>query len=136
MSRASHATDPPRDIAAAVIQDRGRYLIARRRDDAVLGGYWEFPGGKLRPGESADACLRREVEEEVGVEIAVGELLERVVHRYPHGTVDIKFFRGTLLRGEPSPRSCAETRWVTASELRAYRFPPANDALIRRLSGA
>ena len=121
------------EIAAAVIEDHGRYLIARRRDDAVLGGYWEFPGGKRRPNESLEACVRREVQEELGVEIVVGELIERVVHRYPHGTVDIRFFRGTLVHGEPAARGCAEIRWVTPAELCAYRFPPANEPLIRRL---
>jgi mutator protein MutT len=121
------------EIAAAVIEDRGRYLIARRHDDAVLGGYWEFPGGKRRADESLDACLRREVHEELGVEIVVGELIERVVHRYPHGTVDIRFFHGTLAHGAPAALGCAEIRWVTPADLHTYRFPPANEPLIRRL---
>jgi mutator protein MutT len=101
-----------------------------------LGGYWEFPGGKRRPDEPIAACVRREVHEEVGVDIAVGDVIERVIHRYSHGTVDITFVSGTLVRGEPVARGCSEIRWVTPLELRAYRFPPANDALIRRLAGA
>jgi mutator protein MutT len=123
------------EIAAAVIADHGRYLIARRRDDVVLGGYWEFPGGKRRPHESLEDCVRREVHEELGVEIVVGELIERVVHRYPHGTVDLRFFRGTLVQGEPAALGCAEIRWVTPADLHTYRFPPANEPLIRRLVG-
>ncbi|MFZ5863394.1 MAG: (deoxy)nucleoside triphosphate pyrophosphohydrolase [Nitrospirota bacterium] len=126
---------PAVNIAAAVIENRGRYLIARRRDDAVLGGYWEFPGGKRRRDESIEDCVRREVREEMGVDIAVGEVIEHVVHHYPHGVMDITFLSGTLLRGEPVARGCAELRWVTPSELPAYRFPPANNALIRRLAG-
>ncbi|MFZ5876835.1 MAG: (deoxy)nucleoside triphosphate pyrophosphohydrolase [Nitrospirota bacterium] len=136
MSPANPEPRPAVEVAAAVIVDRGRYLIARRRDDAVLGGYWEFPGGKRRPHETIAACLRREVREEVGVDIAVGEVIEHVVHQYPHGTVDITFVRGTLAQGEPAARGCAEVRWVTPSELPAHRFPSANDALIRRLSGS
>jgi mutator protein MutT len=119
-----------------VIEGRGRYLIARRPDHAVLGGYWEFPGGKRRPDETIAACVHREVQEEVGIDIAVGAVIERAIHQYPHGTVNITFFSGSLVRGEPVARGCSEIRWVTPSELRAYRFPPANDALIRRLAGA
>lgn len=124
----------PAEIAAAVIGDRGRFLIARRPDTAVLGGYWEFPGGKRLPGETFEACLRREVEEEIGVAIHVGDLIERVVHRYPHGAVAIGFFRGTIAGGAPHARGCAEIRWVPASELATYRFPPANESLIRHLA--
>lgn len=128
--------DPaPVEIAAAVIENDGRVLIARRWDDAVLGGYWEFPGGKRRPGESLIACLHREVGEEVGVAITAGDLIERVTHRYPHGSVQISFFRAALDSGTPSARGCAEVRWVAASELPRYRFPPANQALIQRLTG-
>ena len=127
--------DPvPVEIAAAVIEDQGRLLIARRWDDAVLGGYWEFPGGKRRPGESLIACVLREVDEEIGVAIEVGDVIERVAHRYPHGLVEISFFRGALSSGKPTARGCAEVRWVSASELSQYRFPPANQALIRRLA--
>lgn len=124
---------PTADVAAALIERNGRYLIARRRDDAVLGGFWEFPGGKRRTGESLQACLAREVREELGVEIAVGELCERVVHAYPHAAIALHVFQGILVSGVPRPIGCAEIRWVAAPELGAYRFPPANDPIIRRL---
>ncbi len=131
------AADPaaPVEIAVAVIEDRGRFLIARRPDHVVLGGYWEFPGGKRQPGEPLLACLAREVREEIGVEIAAPELLDRVVCDYPHGVVDIRFFRCRLESGTPRPVGCAEVRWVGVDELAAYRFPPANASVIRRLAG-
>lgn len=125
----------PVEIAAAVLEDHGRLLIALRRDDAVMGGYWEFPGGKRRHGETLIACLHREVDEEIGVAIHVGDVIERVSHHYPHGLVDITFFRGVVSSGSPTARGCAEVRWVSPSELVQYRFPPANQALIRRLTG-
>ena len=136
MSPANPGFDRAIEIAAAVIKDRGRYLIARRHDHVVLGGYWEFPGGKRRPDEPIETCVRREVQEDVGVDIEVGAVIDRAIHQYAHGTVDITFFSGSLVRGEPVARGCSEIRWVTPSELRAYQFPPANDALIRRLAGA
>jgi mutator protein MutT len=124
---------PTVDVAAALIEQDGRYLIARRRDDAVLGGFWEFPGGKRRTGESLQACLVREVREELGVEVTVGELWERVVHAYPHATVALYVFQGILVGGVPRAIGCAEIRWVVASELGDHRFPPANGPIIRRL---
>jgi mutator protein MutT len=131
------AADPvlPAEIAAAVIEDRGRFLIARRPDHVVLGGYWEFPGGKRLAGESLLACLAREVQEEVGVEIDAAEPLDRVVYAYPHGVVDISFFQCRLKAGTPRPVRCAEVRWVGGAELAAYRFPPANESVISRLAG-
>lgn len=133
MSRDAPDPVPTVDVAAALIEREGRYLIARRRDDAVLGGFWEFPGGKRRTGESLQACLVREVREELGVEVAVGELCERVVHAYPHATVALHIFRGILVSGVPRAIGCAETRWVGLPELGDYRFPPANAPIIRRL---
>ena len=131
------AADPavPVEIAAAVIEDRGRFLIARRPDHVILGGYWEFPGGKRRAGESLLACLAREVQEEVGIEINAAEPLDRVVHAYPHGVVDISFFQCRFKAGTPRPLGCAEVRWVNGAELAAYRFPPANESVIGRLAG-
>ena len=131
------AADPavPVEIATAVIEDRGRFLIARRPDHVVLGGYWEFPGGKRRTGESLLACLAREVQEEVGIEIDASEPLDRVVYAYPHGVVDISFFQCRLKAGTPRPLGCAEVRWVGGTELAAYRFPPANESVIRLLAG-
>ena len=126
--------EPPVDVAAALIERNGRYLVARRLDDAALGGFREFPGGKRLPGESLEACVRREVHEELGVEIAVGDLYRRSVHAYSHATIALHLFRATLIAGTPHAVGCAEVRWVTAPELATYRFPPANDAVIRQLA--
>ena len=130
------AADPavPVEIAAAVIEDRGRFLIARRPDHVALGGYWEFPGGKRRAGVPLLACLAREVHEEVGIEIDAAEPLDRVVYAYPHGVVDISFFQCRLKAGTPRPLGCAEVRWASGPDLAAYRFPPANASVIRRLA--
>lgn len=135
MPEPSAAPGPPVEVAAGVIEDQGRVLLARRPEGGVLGGFWEFPGGKRRPHESFEGCLVRELREEIEVDITVGPLIERVLYRYPHATVEIHFFRATVDRGLPRPDGCAEVRWVPLRDLPDYRVPPANEALIKRLAG-
>jgi mutator protein MutT len=122
------------DVAAAVIQDdRGRYLIARRRPGSHLAGLWEFPGGKRESGESLEACLRRELAEELSGTFAVGDKLETIRWSYPDRTVVLHFFRCRLEAGTIEPRESQETAWVQAEELGDYAFPPADEALVARL---
>lgn len=127
-------SDPPLvEIAAAVIERGGRYLIARRPDHAVFGGYWEFPGGKRAAGETLDDCLRREVLEETGMRISSARLIQRTGYRYPHAVVDIHFYRCSVAAGDPRP-SGVEIRWVSPDRLGDFRFPPANADLLRLLA--
>src|SRR5690348_11765277 len=87
------------EVSAALIFRQGKILIARRPADTHLGGLWEFPGGKREPDETFEQCLAREVQEELGVKIAVGELFETVSHRYAEKSVRLKFFACRLLDG-------------------------------------
>lgn len=122
------------EVAAALIRDEaGRYLIARRPDSAHLGGLWEFPGGKREPGETLEACLRRELAEELGVEVAVGERLETLLWEYPEKTVLLHFYRCRLVGGRVEPRQVQAVAWVEPSRLGEYEFPPADRALLARL---
>lgn len=122
------------EVAAALIQDAaGRYLLTRRLPDAHLGGLWEFPGGKREAGESLAACLRRELREELGVDVEVGERVETVRWEYPEKTVVLHFFRCRLAAGTPEPRERQELAWVEPERLRDYDFPPADRALLTRL---
>ena len=123
----------PVEVVAAVIERHGRYLITRRLDGTHLAGLWEFPGGKLLPGEKPEDALRRELKEELGVEAAVGEVMETVDWTYPEKSVRLLFFRCGL-EGEPIPLEGQEMRWVKASELSGYRFPDADATLISSLS--
>lgn len=120
-------------MAAGLIARDGRYLICRRKADVHLGGLWEFPGGKREGGESLEACLAREIGEELGVEISAPVPDTVLTHAYGERTIELHFFRCTIARGEPEPLGCAELRWVTPQELAAYDFPPADRALVRRL---
>ena len=86
------ATDElPTRVGIGLIGRRGCYLIRRRRPGQIMAGVWEFPGGKCEPGESPEAAAARECLEEVGVAVVVGRLRARIVHRYPHGLVELSY---------------------------------------------
>jgi 8-oxo-dGTP diphosphatase len=117
---------------AAVIERGGRILIARRRAGSHLGGLWEFPGGKRRAGETAEAALVREIREELDAAAAVGELLDDVEWPYAEKTVRLRFFR-CALEGEPRAAEGQEIAWVAPADLDRYDFPPADAGLVARL---
>ena len=120
------------EVVAAVVERDWRYLITRRLEGTHLAGLWEFPGGKILPGEKPEDALRRELQEELGVEAEVGELIETVDWTYPEKSVRLLFFR-CALRGEPRPQERQEMLWVEAGELSKYRFPAADLRLVERL---
>jgi mutator protein MutT len=121
------------DVAAALVFRDGKLLIARRPAEAHLGGFWEFPGGKREPGETFQGCLKRELLEELGIEVTIGELLETVTHRYADRTVHLKFFRCSWHTYEPQAIGCCEFKWVAADELQPGDFPEPDRALLERL---
>lgn len=122
------------DVAIGVLaekrQGEWRVLIARRPDNAVLGGYWELPGGKIEEGETPEECLAREFLEEVGLGVRVGEALAMIEHHYDHAHVKLHPFFCDRVAGEPSNLQVAEHRWVSPNELSDYHFPEANTSLI------
>ncbi len=124
---------PTIQVAAAVIEERGRYLITQRGLHVDLPGYWEFPGGKREKGESLKDCVQREVQEELGVKIAAPVLLKALLHEYPDKWIEIHFFCCSIAEGNPRSLGCAKWCWVTAEELRAYQFPPADEPVIAEL---
>jgi len=121
------------EVSAGLIFRAGRLLIAQRHAAAHQGGLWEFPGGKREAGESFEDCLTRELREELGVEVAVGRMLESVDHHYPEQSVHLRFFLCRLTAGEPRALGCAAVRWVARSELAGFAFPAADAGLIQRL---
>jgi mutator protein MutT len=121
------------EVSAALIFHCGRLLITQRRANSHLGGLWEFPGGKREAGETFEVCLLREIREELGVEIAVGELIAEVAHRYPEKSVRLKFFRCTLVSGEPQPLDCAAVKWIRPAGLAEHQFPAADAQLLAKL---
>ncbi len=123
----------PIEVSAGLVFRSGKLLITQRHAAAHLGGLWEFPGGKREPAETFEACLVRELREELGVEVEVGELFETVTHAYPERTVLLKFFCCRLPAGEPQTIDCAAINWVTLAELAAHDFPAADAGLIEKL---
>jgi A/G-specific adenine glycosylase len=118
---------PHYDVAAAVtVRDDGRVLVARRNEDDMLGGLWEFPGGRREDGETLPECLAREMREELGVEIEVGELVATVKHAYTHFRVTLHAFRCRVVAGAPCCLDCAAFRWVTLAELDALPMSVAD----------
>lgn len=130
------AESPVIQVAAGLLFRSGKLLIAQRLAGTHLGGLWEFPGGKLEPGESWEQGLVRELREELGVEVAVGRLFSEVNHAYPEKTVHLRFHVCSLVRGEPQALGCADLAWVSASELVRYQFPPADEPLLSQLPDA
>jgi mutator protein MutT len=124
------------EVSAALIFHRGKLLITQRHAKAHLGGLWEFPGGKREAGESFEQCLVREIREELGVEISVGELFEEISHDYPEKSVHLKFFLCQIISGEPQPLDCAAVKWVEKSGLSAHTFPAADAQLLEKLKGS
>ncbi len=116
-----------RVVAALMRQaDDGRILITRRPDHGEFGGYWEFPGGKVEPGESDSDALAREIREELGVDVLVGAQFYSRVFEYRNFTLDFHILRCVLVAGEMRPIGVADIRWVMPSELTRYLFPPAD----------
>jgi len=124
---------PVIDVAAALIFREGKLLITQRPANAHLGGLWEFPGGKREPDETFEQCLVRELREELGIEVAVGDLVEGLTHAYPEKTVHLGFYRCRWIKHEPEPLGCPAFRWVTATQLNEYRFPAADARLLEKL---
>jgi mutator protein MutT len=121
------------DAAAALVFRDRKLLITQRHADAHLGGLWEFPGGKREPKETFEACLIRELREELGIEVEVGELVESLTHAYPEKTVHLKFYRCRWKQHEPQPLGCPAFQWVSAAELNDYAFPAADARLLDKL---
>ncbi len=121
------------EVAAGLVFRDGKLLITQRLPDAHLGLLWEFPGGKREAEESFEECLRRELLEELGMEVAVRELVECMDHDYPGKSVHLEFFRCEWVKHEPRAIHCKDFAWVTKKELANYKFPEADAALLEKL---
>ena len=125
---------PHRRIAVGVVWKGGRVLIARRSEDRMLGGLWEFPGGKIERGETAREAVVREIWEETGLRVRLGEPYVTVRHAYSHFRITMTAFRCDWLSGRAKPRDSDELQWVLPERLKDYPFPRANRTITQHLT--
>ena len=123
-------------VVAALIRDGGRVLMSRRRADQPMPLLWEFPGGKIEPGESPHAALVREVREELGCELSVGAIFDVVFHAYPDFDLYMLVYAGVIAAGTPRAVEVAEIAWVNAADLPKLELLPADYPLADKLARA
>ena len=116
-----------------VLNADGEVLIDQRLEEGLLGGLWEFPGGKQEPGETIEACITRELQEELAIEVTVGQELISVDHAYSHKRLRFVVHVCRWLSGEPKPLASQQVRWVLPDDLGNYAFPAANAKIIAAL---
>ncbi|OKH15154.1 8-oxo-dGTP diphosphatase MutT [[Limnothrix rosea] IAM M-220] len=122
---------PHKQIGVAVIRNAaGEILIDRRLDRGDMAGLWEFPGGKIEADETVEACIAREIKEEIALDVKVGDRLILIEHEYPKFKVSLHVHWCDYLGGEPKAIECQEIKWVKPQNLGAYEFPEANQAII------
>ncbi len=130
----SDALPMPRRIrvVACILKNKNRFLITRRMKHSHLGHLWEFPGGKIEPGESLEDCAVRECREELGIEVKPLRLLTEVQHDYPEVSVHLYFMFCEWLSGEIQALECADFTWATPGQFADYEFPAADKEVIER----
>jgi 8-oxo-dGTP diphosphatase len=121
-------------VVAALVHEAGRILMSRRRPDQAMPNLWEFPGGKVEPGEHPEAALIREVREELGCDVAIDRIEEVVFHAYDEFDLYMLVYACRITDGEPRAIEVAEVAWVPAAELPALDLLPADYPLARKLA--
>ena len=121
------------EVVAAMIRDGGRVLLCRRPMDKAQGGKWEFPGGKIEPGETGAEALARECREELDVALDVGDVLADVMQDYPDRRVHLTLYAAAIAEGEPRRLEHSDMRWVDADRIGEYDLCPADARLVEML---
>ena len=124
---------PHHPIVAAAMKKNGRYLFGRRPSEGMLGGLWEFPGGKVESGESHAGALVREVREELGLDVEVGDRIASVNHAYTHFKITLYLYGCKVLAGKPEARYHTSLKWMRPADFRNYAFPAATLRLFPEL---
>lgn len=126
------------EVVAAIIkgegEHEGQFLISQRMKESHLGHCWEFPGGKVEPGETLEQCAIRECQEEIDVIVQPLRLVKEVTFEYAHGKFLLHFMLCRLISGTPKPVFCRDVKWVRAHELNQYQFPEADLEIIKELN--
>ena len=124
---------PHYDIGVGVIWKDDKVLIQKRPKEGLLGGLWEFPGGKQEPNETLENTVTREIDEELELKVAVKDRIASVKHAYSHFKITLHAYHCLWVSGIPKPKACDEWQWVTLEELENYAFPKANKKVLQIL---
>ncbi|MEW6126226.1 MAG: A/G-specific adenine glycosylase [Acidobacteriota bacterium] len=131
--KSKKAAIPHHQIVIGVVHKDGKVLIALRPSEGLLGNLWEFPGGKLKPEERLEACCAREMLEETGIVVEVGERFSVVQHSFTHFRITLHAFHCRYVSGKARPKTSQKIRWVKFADLENYAFPKANKKIIEDL---
>ena len=123
------------EVVAALIRDGRRFLICQRPADKNCGLLWEFPGGKIEAGETREQCIVRECQEELGVVLSVERELTDITYEYPDRIVHLHFFLCNIAAGVPEKKEHIAITWIMPNEVEQYEFCPADEKMIRTISG-
>ncbi len=121
------------EVVAALIRAQDRFLICRRPAEKSCGLLWEFPGGKVEPGETPQQALIRECREELGITVCVGEPFFQVTHTYPDITVHLTLYDAQIIKGRPCLLEHCGMVWITPEEIENYTFCPADAPILKKL---
>jgi 8-oxo-dGTP diphosphatase len=121
-------------VTAGVIIEKKKVLVAQRMEGALRGLLWEFPGGKVKEGEDPREALRRELKEELDVDVEVGKILEVIFHSYPEYPILLLTYHCRIKKGIPKPIGCHDLRWVSLEELNELAMTPADEPIRKRLA--
>ncbi len=133
--RSRRSDEIPMKVTAAVIEEKGKVLIARRRPGRHMGGKWEFPGGKIEPNETPEESLARELAEELAIQVRVGEFLCSASYEGDGVSLELLVYRVQRVRGEPALIEHQDRRWVTPEELTALDLADSDRKVAERLYG-
>ncbi len=121
------------EVTAAIIRKAGKVLICQRPADKACGLLWEFPGGKIEPGESGEECIVRECQEELGVTLRVERELTDVVYEYPQRTVHLHFYICDIVEGIPDKKEHNDIVWIEPVDISKYEFCPADAKMLAKV---
>ena len=121
------------EVVAALIWNKGKFLICQRPASKARALLWEFVGGKVENGETKEAALIRECKEELNITLNVGDVFLEVDHEYPDITVHLTLFNATIAEGEPQKLEHNDIKWITPSEIPKFRFCAADDEILEKL---
>lgn len=126
-------TIPHYKIAVGLIWKENKILISKRPSNVMLGGLWEFPGGKIKENETAKNCIKREIKEELNISVSVGKKIQTIKHAYTHFTIELTAYHCQHETGKPSARGCADFKWIKTNEISSLPFPKANHKIFNKI---